>query len=171
MCPHVRAGAPHQADAHPSASPTASSSALLLRLQHNVLTRLVSVMAVCACTRPQVRHLMFTWSLTNGIIDTLADLEAALAAAVCNKPPRSALQRAAGWARPLLPLLGGVHLACNWAAVLGRTLPAALRQGSEGERSPTYVMSCYVKSGLLEAGRLCCLVLAVKGVAGCPSLH
>jgi hypothetical protein len=81
----------------------------------------------------QVRHLMFTWCLTNGIIDTLADLEAALAAAACNAPPPSRLQRAFGWALPLLPLLGGVHLARNWGAVLGRTLPAALRQGSEGE--------------------------------------
>jgi hypothetical protein len=85
----------------------------------------------------QVRHLMFTWCLTNGIIDTLADLEAALAAAVCNAPPPSTLQRALGWARPLLPLLGCVYLVRNWATVLGRTLPAALRQGSEGERQHT----------------------------------
>jgi hypothetical protein len=76
---------------------------------------------------------MFTWCLTNGIIDTLAQLEAALAAAVCNAPPASLLQRAFGWARPLLPLLGGVYLFHNWALVLGKKLPAVLRQGPEGE--------------------------------------
>jgi hypothetical protein len=90
----------------------------------------------------QVRHLMFTWCLTNGIIDTLADLEVALAAAVCNAPPQSSLQRALGWAQPLLPLLGGVYLARNWAAVLGRALPAALRQGSEGEWGTKHLMIC-----------------------------
>jgi hypothetical protein len=76
--------------------------------------------------------MMFTWSLTNGIIDTLADLEAAAAAAVCNGPPPSLLQRALGWGVPLLPLLGVLYLARNWAAVLGKALPAALRQGSVG---------------------------------------
>lgn len=35
----------------------------------------------------QVRHLMFTWTLTNGIIDSVDQLEKALAAAVCAEHP------------------------------------------------------------------------------------
>lgn len=78
---------------------------------------------------------MYTWCLTNGIIDTLEALEAATAAAVCSStPPPSLLLRLFGWARPLLPLLSGQYLARNWAAVLGGALPAALRGGSAGEQ-------------------------------------
>lgn len=104
----------------------------------------------------QVRHMMFTWSLTNGIIDALADLEAAAAAALCHGPPASLAQRLLSWTRPLLPLLGAVHLGRNWAAVLGSALPAALRQGSGGEAG--WLLFCWCSFAFVGAGWLpaCC---------------
>jgi hypothetical protein len=44
-------------------------------------------MRLMASSDSQVRHLMFTWTLTNCIIDSVDQLEKALAAAVCAAQP------------------------------------------------------------------------------------
>ncbi|WIA43121.1 hypothetical protein OEZ86_009637 [Tetradesmus obliquus] len=112
----------------------------------------------------QVRHMVFTWSLTNGIVDALAELEAAAAAALSQRPPPSLVQRALSWTRPLLPLLGGLHLARNWSAVLGGKLPAALRQGPEG-------ITAMLSQPRFQAGAKYWLVLSLVLCATLASLH
>eukprot|EP00878_Enallax_costatus_P011688 GHUV01012202.1.p1 GENE.GHUV01012202.1~~GHUV01012202.1.p1 ORF type:complete len:408 (+),score=100.54 GHUV01012202.1:131-1225(+) len=79
-----------------------------------------------------VRHLMFSWVLTNSIITATEQLERALAAAVCNAPPPGLHHRLIGWMLPLWPLLSGRHLFANWYKVLLVDLPAAMKQGSAG---------------------------------------
>lgn len=91
----------------------------------------------CPC---QVRHIMFTVSLTNATIDALSDLEQAVTAAVCARPSlqRSGgcaglLHRLFGWVVPALPMLTGRDLAVFWYNSLCRDLPKQLKQGWPSE--------------------------------------
>lgn len=104
--------------------------------------------AVCSTSSPaadalallvmmQARHLFFTWSLTNALIDSIEALEKAVAVAVCGGPPPSPLLAAAtGWLAPLAPDLSGRHMFANWRCVLGQQLPATLRRGWRGADTP-----------------------------------
>lgn len=90
----------------------------------------------------QVRHIMFTWSLTNAIIDSLSDLEQAVTAAVCAGPSsRTAsgcsglLQRLCGWVMPCLPMLTGRNLVMHIYLTLCHDLPQHVKQGWSGELS------------------------------------
>eukprot|EP00879_Flechtneria_rotunda_P012322 GHRR01012869.1.p1 GENE.GHRR01012869.1~~GHRR01012869.1.p1 ORF type:complete len:957 (+),score=306.37 GHRR01012869.1:270-3140(+) len=112
----------------------------------------------------QVRHLMYTWCLSNGIIDTVDQLEKAVAAAVCSAPPTSLWERLGGWLLPLLPLLSGQYVFGNIAKVLGHELPAAVREGKPGIRR-------MLASPRFQAGCKYWLVLAVVFVATVLSLH
>jgi hypothetical protein len=97
---------------------------------------------------------MFTWSLTQAIIDSMIDLEEAVAAAVCASPkPQSAAvcaspkpqsapsasgfsglpNRLFGWVVPCLPMLTGRNQAVHWYQTLACGLPHWLRQGWPGE--------------------------------------
>jgi hypothetical protein len=90
----------------------------------------------------QIRHIMFTWSLTNATIDALSDLEQAVTAAVCAHPraPSSSsggcagvLHRLLGWVLPTLPMLTGRDLMVFWYNMLCRDLPRQLKQGWPSE--------------------------------------
>lgn len=90
-----------------------------------------------------IRHIMFTWSLTNATIDALTDLEQAVTAAVCAQPsaPSSSsscvglLHRLLGWVLPTLPMLTGRDLMVFWYNMLCRDLPRQLKQGWPSIRS------------------------------------
>jgi hypothetical protein len=88
----------------------------------------------------QVRHIMFTWSLTNAIIDSLSDLEQAVTAAVCANPSAQhgsccagLLHRLFGWVLPCLPMLSGRNLVVYWYQMLCCELPQCMKQGWTGE--------------------------------------
>jgi hypothetical protein len=84
----------------------------------------------------QIRHIMFTWSLTNAIIDTLSDLEQSVTKAVCSSPEASGcsglLQRMFSWLPPCLPLLSGRNQVVHWYKTVCCDLPKHLRQGWPG---------------------------------------
>lgn len=90
----------------------------------------------------QIRHIMFTWSLTNAIVDSLNDLEQAVTAAVCAKPSKQGcaglLQRLFGWVLPTLPMLTGRNLAVYWYNMLCHDLPKHLKQGMTGKGHPLF---------------------------------
>lgn len=100
----------------------------------------------CVCVL-QVRHIMFTWSLTQAIIDSMIDLEQAVAAAMCASPQAQAAPKPSGfcgmlncmfgWAVPCLPLLTGRNQAVHWYQTLACALPRWLRQGRSGESTRT----------------------------------
>eukprot|EP00775_Hariotina_reticulata_P006232 gene6232-6469_t len=105
----------------------------------------------------KVRHLMFTWTLTNGIIDSVDQLEKVLAAAVCAAHP-SCLQAADSWVQRLIPQLIGYNLWLNWWQVLRHELPAMLRKGSSGIKST-------IASPIVQAGFKYATALTVVFVA------
>jgi hypothetical protein len=99
----------------------------------------------------QVRLMYFTWTLSNGLIQAVEGMEAAVAAAVCG-PGASAgpiawergdywgwLKVHTAWLGPLVPLLTNQYLWLNWRRVFTQTVPAALRsrageqQGAAGQ--------------------------------------
>lgn len=89
-----------------------------------------------SCVTWQIRHIMFTWSLTNAIVDTLSDLEQAVTAAVCSSPKASGcsglLQRLFSWVPPCLPALSGYAQVAHWYKTLCCYLPQQLQQGWSG---------------------------------------
>lgn len=93
--------------------------------------------SAAAAHNAQVRHLLFAWCLTSGLIDSVEAVEKQVAVCVCGGvPPRAGpLTVAFGWAPPLLPLLTCRDIWATWANAFGHVLPAALKQGWPGARA------------------------------------
>jgi len=87
--------------------------------------------------------MMFTWSLTTAIIDTVMDLEQAVTAAVCARPKtpsnapasgfRGLLHRMFGWMLPALPMLSGRNQVVYCYNNVCLELLQTLKQGWAGE--------------------------------------
>jgi hypothetical protein len=93
----------------------------------------------------QIRLIMYTWILSNGLIQAAEELEEAVTKAVCG-PGASAGPIAwerrdywgwvgvhTSWLGPLVPLLTNQYLWANWRRVFTQTVPAALRSRAGGQ--------------------------------------
>lgn len=77
--------------------------------------------------------MMFTWSLTAAIIDTITELEQGVTAAVHASPhTQGLLTRVFGWLLPGLPALTARNQAAHCYQTLCHDLPSVFKQGALG---------------------------------------
>lgn len=111
--------------------------------------------------------MMFTWSLTTAIIDTVMDLEQAVTAAVCARPktpgnaPSSGLSgllhRLFGWMLPALPMLSGRNQVVYSYNVVCLELLRTLKQGWAGGVLSVLLLFVSRKTAWSPAEHSCCI--------------